>query len=70
MDHNHFECEHEVAYCKKCQVVYCKKCGKEWRDTWNPWKGTTYPTWPQTTPTYPWYCQGAITTSSHTCEAK
>lgn len=30
--HNH-ECDHELAYCNKCDVAYCKKCGKEWKNT-------------------------------------
>jgi hypothetical protein len=44
-------CEHELAYCKVCDIVYCKKCGKEWgkKEYWyysNPtpplvtWSGT------------------------------
>ena len=28
--HEHLECEHEVKYCKKCDVAYCVKCGREW----------------------------------------
>lgn len=33
MNHNHTEpqiCQHELKYCKKCDVVYCEKCQKEW----------------------------------------
>jgi len=29
--HEHKECEHEVKYCKICDVCYCEKCGKEWK---------------------------------------
>jgi len=32
--HEHIEpkdCEHELQYCKKCDVVYCEKCKKEWK---------------------------------------
>jgi hypothetical protein len=41
--HSHFvyrkECEHEVNYCKKCNVCFCKKCGKEWTNTYfDSWK--------------------------------
>lgn len=33
--HNHHQCEHEIAYCKVCDVCYCKKCNKEWgRNIW------------------------------------
>ena len=28
--HDHHDCDHEVKYCKKCDVAYCVKCGKEW----------------------------------------
>ena len=29
-NHSHC-CEHEVKYCKVCDVAYCVKCGKEWK---------------------------------------
>lgn len=43
-NHEHTECEHEMAYCKVCKIPYCKKCGKEWMEksytyTANPWNG-------------------------------
>ena len=28
--HEHDRCEHELKYCKICDVVYCEKCYKEW----------------------------------------
>jgi hypothetical protein len=28
--HEHYECEHEIKYCSKCDVCYCTKCHKEW----------------------------------------
>jgi hypothetical protein len=28
--HEHAECEHELKYCKQCDIVYCEKCSKEW----------------------------------------
>ena len=28
--HDHHNCEHQVRYCKVCDVAYCVKCGKEW----------------------------------------
>ena len=50
-NHEHKECEHEMAYCKVCQIPYCKKCGKEWKDNYNyiPYYPTIYPY------TTPWY---------------
>ncbi len=30
--HLHNECEHNLKFCKKCNVVYCAKCKKEWND--------------------------------------
>jgi hypothetical protein len=27
--HNH-GCEHNLKYCRQCDVVYCTKCGREW----------------------------------------
>jgi hypothetical protein len=55
------ECEHQVQYCKKCDVTYCVKCGKEWKVP-TYWY---YPPW-----TYTWgtnLTNDEITTSeSHT----
>lgn len=28
--HEHKECEHEIKYCKICDVCYCEKCNKQW----------------------------------------
>lgn len=28
--HTHFTCEHELKFCKECDIPYCGKCGKEW----------------------------------------
>jgi hypothetical protein len=37
--HNH--CDHEMAYCARCDVAYCRKCSREWgRHYWtnpSPW---------------------------------
>jgi hypothetical protein len=37
--HNH--CDHEMAYCARCDVAYCRKCSREWgRYVWtnpHPW---------------------------------
>ena len=30
--HEHNECEHDLKFCKKCNVVYCTKCKREWND--------------------------------------
>lgn len=30
-NHEHIDCEHELAYCRECKVVYCKKCKEEWK---------------------------------------
>lgn len=69
--HEHIECDHEVAYCKKCKLVYCKKCGKEWVERWNSCYWGTYPVitapakWPEgpRDPLKPMYDYG---TTSHT----
>ena len=29
--HEHDVCEHELKYCKICDVVYCENCKKEWK---------------------------------------
>ncbi len=29
-NHTHFTCEHELKFCKECDVPFCGKCGKEW----------------------------------------
>ena len=28
--HEHNECEHEIKYCKVCNICYCEKCNKQW----------------------------------------
>ena len=38
--HEHVECEHELKYCRKCDIAYCEKCGKQWYTMI-----VTYPTW-------------------------
>lgn len=44
--HNHSTCcEHEVKYCKVCDVCYCMKCGKEWKVYQYNWSWTGTPTW-------------------------
>lgn len=48
--HEHNECEHELKYCKKCDVVYCTKCKREWNDHVPNYKyswyvSTTMPYW-------------------------
>lgn len=29
-NHTHFTCEHELKFCKECDIPFCGKCGKEW----------------------------------------
>lgn len=60
--HEHNDCEHELKYCKKCDVAYCEKCGKEWRN-YN-YTISTYPNYPSTT----WLGDGTIqvTYTDHT----
>lgn len=29
-NHVHVECEHQIKFCKKCDVVWCSECSKEW----------------------------------------
>ena len=29
--HDHTECEHDLKYCKHCDVVYCATCDREWK---------------------------------------
>ena len=50
--HDHCECEHELKYCKKCDVVYCQKCGREW-GKWKPWDPNYTTTVYRYTITYP-----------------
>lgn len=58
--HEHNECEHELKYCKKCDVVYCEKCGREW----NTFR---YNITSPFTVTYPntWIGDGSISVSYH-----
>lgn len=28
--HVHVECDHQIKFCKKCDVVWCGECSKEW----------------------------------------
>jgi len=35
--HEHHDCEHQVKYCKVCDVAYCTKCGKEWKSQQYHW---------------------------------
>jgi hypothetical protein len=62
--HNHTECDHELKYCKQCDVVYCEKCGGEWKkffsviQNWKPYVNPPFEgyrkegtgDWPGTTP--------------------
>jgi len=41
MKHNHHD--HQLKFCRQCDVPYCTQCGKEWTST----------SWTYTTP-YPW----------------
>jgi hypothetical protein len=43
----HTHCDHDLKYCKTCDVPYCTKCGREW-------KAHTFIT-PYTIPQYPKY---------------
>jgi len=64
--HNH--CDHDVKYCKKCDVPYCAKCGKEWKaQTWwiNPYS-TGYPTITYTTDTTSVSSDNITLTTAHT----
>jgi hypothetical protein len=37
LTHKHVHCEHEVQYCKVCDVCYCAKCGMEWKRNAPQW---------------------------------
>lgn len=49
--HEHIQCEHEIKYCRVCDVCYCEKCKKQWYSyniTYTPYTTTwigdgTYP---------------------------
>lgn len=28
--HNELICQHELKYCKPCDIVFCEKCKSEW----------------------------------------
>ncbi len=58
--HAHHSCEHELAWCRHCNVAYCQRCDMQWerpctRAHYYPWYGVTYPaisnTYNQTAPT-------------------
>jgi len=51
--HEHDECEHELRYCKKCDVVYCIKCKREWYGHQSYVYPYVYPTYPYV-PTITW----------------
>lgn len=55
--HDHTVCEHEVRYCKICDVCYCVKCGREWPSSLNTWTYTVpnTTTWPSVS-IYPTTC--------------
>ncbi len=73
-NHEHTECEHEMAYCKVCKIPYCKKCGKEWQEktytsTTNPWVSGGLTLCGQTTVTgggSPQDCGTTLTIHTHT----
>ena len=48
-DHKHHACQHQLAYCQRCDVAYCALCGREWGGGAN-W---TYTIGPNTTGTPP-----------------
>ena len=58
--HEHNNCEHELKYCRVCDVVYCEKCRREWKKD-----GYTY-FYPQTTWAYPQTTTGSYTISNQT----
>lgn len=37
----HNACEHELRYCRPCDIVACDKCSTEWGG-----KRDNYPSWP------------------------
>lgn len=43
-NHQYCGCEHELHYCKICDVAYCSKCGKEWKyqTQWYTYPYVTY----------------------------
>lgn len=43
--HEHSDCEHELKYCKVCDVCWCKKCKREWGGS-KYWYINTAPTYP------------------------
>ncbi len=59
MHMHEYECDHDLCYCKKCDVVYCKKCGKEWKVSGWIWSTTT------TSPTWIYYDMNNNSSHSH-----
>ena len=43
--HEHHDCDHQLKYCKTCDVTYCAKCHREWGlyRTWTPYPWYTNP---------------------------
>jgi hypothetical protein len=45
--HDHASCEHDVSWCRHCDVIYCQSCDMQWYrrpspTTIIPWGGTQY----------------------------
>lgn len=43
MKHDHKICEHELKFCKECEIVYCEKCEDQWGYIQETFSQTTYP---------------------------
>lgn len=41
--HNHSKCEHNLKFCKDCDVVYCDLCKEEWKKNNNTIWSTPMP---------------------------
>lgn len=59
-EHREETCDHDVRYCKHCDVCYCTKCQKEWKAptttiTWGS-SGTTNLGWTNTSASSTWKC--------------
>jgi len=63
--HHHHDCDHALAFCRRCDVAYCTKCDRQW-GTLNYWYSAYYPATTTTiTPTWANSPNDVLTATSH-----
>ncbi len=77
-EHDHDDCQHELAYCEQHDVAYCGKCDEEWSGPcqlqhepafywWNqPYYGTSTVSSPPDVTTYVTYPDTTSNVTVHT----